>query len=130
MTGSRQGGGKKLNMNRTIKKVKIYASNVNIVDNNNLQVKIFNALLIALGAFAICYVLIIGNMIFNVVERQSLGMQSKNLSNEVGDLELKYLSMSNKVDIALSKEMGFQETKAGFAIRKSLTALNFTTNEL
>ena len=117
-------------MKKVAKQVKIYANNVNIVDNNNLQKRIFYMLLVSFGVLAICYVLILGNIIFNIVERQNLGVQTKNLSNEVGNLELKYLAMSNQIDLALSQEMGFKETQTNFAIRKSLSAAKFTTNEL
>jgi len=117
-------------MKKTAIKMKSYAPKVNIVDNNNLQKKIFHILLLSIGTLALCYVVILGKMVFNIVERQSLGSEAKYLSNEVGDLELKYLATSNKIDVALSKEMGFQEIKTQFAARKSLTALNLTSNEL
>lgn len=64
-------------------------------------------------------------MTFNVVARQSLGVHARTLSNEVGDLELKYLSLSNKVDLAMSSEMGFKEAKTQYAVRKSLGTLSF-----
>jgi hypothetical protein len=99
-------------------------TNVNIVNNNNLEKRILNILLYSLGILALSYVLILGNITFNIVARQSLGMHTKTLSNEVGDLELKYLSMSNKVDLAMSTQMGFKETNAEYATRKSLGTLS------
>ena len=116
-------------MKRTAIKIKSYTTNVNIVNNNNLEKRILNILLYSLGMLALLYVLILGNTIFNIVARQSLGVQVRSLSNEVGDLELKYLSMSNKIDLALSSEMGFKEANTQFALRKSLTALYLTPNE-
>ncbi|HNW71694.1 MAG TPA: hypothetical protein PKZ36_00200 [Candidatus Paceibacterota bacterium] len=118
-------------MKKTAKKVKSYASNVNIVDNNNLKRKMSHILLAFLGSLAVCYGIILISMVFNIVERQSLASEAKTLSNEVGGLELEYLSMSNKIDLALSKEMGFRETDTKFAVRESFTALRYnTTNEL
>jgi hypothetical protein len=117
-------------MKRVIEKTKIYSGKVKVIDNDNLQSRIFRILLVLLGALALCYFLISVKMVFNIVARQDLGIQVKNLTKEVSDLELKYFSLSSKLDIASSKEMGFQETRAQFATRKSLTALEFPTNEL
>lgn len=117
-------------MKKVAIKMKTYAGNVNIVNNNNLEKRILNILLCSLGFLALSYVLILGNMIFNIVARQSLGINERTLSNEVGDLELKYLSMSNKVDLALSSQMGFKEAKTAFAVRKPLGTLSLTSNEL
>lgn len=117
-------------MKKTALKIKRYTTNVNIVNNNNIEKRVLSILLYSLGILALAYVLILGNTIFNIVARQSLGAQIKTLSNEVGDLEFKYLSMSNKIDLALSQEMGFKEAKTIFAVRKSLGVLNIHSNEL
>ena len=114
-------------MKRTAIKIKSYAGNVNIVNNNNLEKRILNILLYSLGICALAYVVILGNMTFNIVARQSLGIHSRTLSNEVGDLELKYLSMSNKIDVTMSQDMGFKEANAQFAVRKSLGTLSLLT---
>ena len=117
-------------MKKVATKIKSYTTNVNIVNNNNLEKRILNALLYSMGFLAMSYVLILGNMVFNIVARQSLGAQARALSNEVGDLELKYLAMSNKIDLNLSREMGFKEANAKFAVRKSLGTLSYISNEL
>jgi hypothetical protein len=117
-------------MKRTAIKIKSYASNVNIVNNNNLEKRILNIILYSFGILALLYVIILGNMTFNIVARQSLGIHTRALSNEVGDLELKYLSMSNKIDLAVSSEMGFKEAKTQYAFRKSVGTLSLLTNEL
>ena len=94
--------------------------NVIIIDNNNLQHRIFHIILMSFGALALAYILILGNMVFNIIERRSFEKQALSLSNEVGDLELVYLSLSNKVDLPLSYSLGFKETKPKFAIRQAL----------
>lgn len=100
-------------------KLKMYMGNVNIIDNNNLQHRIFHIILMSFGALALAYILILGNMVFNIIERRSFEKQALSLSNEVGDLELVYLSLSNKVDLPLSYSLGFKETKPKFAIRQA-----------
>jgi hypothetical protein len=111
-------------MRETTIKIKRYTTNINIVNNNNLEKRILNILLYSFGVCAFFYVLILGNMTFNIVARQSLGVNERTLSNEVGDLELQYLSLSNKIDLAMSSEMGFKEANKQFAVRKSLGTLS------
>jgi hypothetical protein len=106
-------------------------NNVNIT-NNNIEIRriVLNVMLAVLATLALWYVLILCNMVFNIVERKSLEKESLTLSNEVGDLELSYLSVSNSIDATLSSSMGFKETKATFAIRKSLGSIKLASNEI
>jgi len=103
--------------------------NVNIM-NNNIEVEknILNTMIFILGALALFYVLILGNMVFNIVGRKTLEKEILTLSNEIGKLELSYLSVSNSVDMNLSSTMGFKETKATFTTRKSLGFNSNSTN--
>ena len=117
-------------MKKTAQKIKYYAPSVNIVNNDNLEKRILNILLCSFGMLIVLYVLILGNITFNVVARQSLGNQAKTLSNEVGDLELQYLSASNKVDMAMFAGMGFKEGNTKFVVRKSLGSLSMLSDEL
>jgi hypothetical protein len=90
------------------------------VNNNNLEkrILIFYAFFGYAGAF---YVLILGNMIFNIVADKVLEEKEElSLSNEVGDLELQYLSVSSKIDLSPLFFNGFQRNKSTFAVRKSL----------
>ena len=112
-------------------KLKMSIQNVNIM-NNNIEVQkiIFKIMLSMLGALALWYVLILGNMVFDIVQRKSLEKEMLVLSNEVGKLELSYLSISSQVDLPLSSSMGFKEIKATFATRKSLGSLKLQSNEI
>lgn len=112
-------------------KLKTRVQNVNIM-NNNVEVErvILNSLLSFVAFLAISYVLILGNTVFDIVKRKTLEKEALALTNEVGDLELSYLSLSGGVDIALSSSMGFKETKATFATRKSLGSLRLAKNEI
>lgn len=111
--------------------LKTHIQNVNIM-NNNIEVNrvILNTLLSTFGLLALLYVLIMGNMVVNIVERKALEKEVLTTSNEVGQLELSYLSVSGSVDMALSSSMGFKETKATFATRKSLGSLKLANNEI
>ncbi len=116
-------------MKTTSIKIKSYVNNVDIIVDNDLQYKIFHMMLVSFGVLALCYVFILGNMVFNIVERKVMEKEALSLSNEVGALELSYLSLSNKVDLNLSYSLGFKEVKPKFATRKAF-GLNFPLNTL
>ncbi len=111
--------------------IKRKINNVNIMNNNIAIGKItLNAMLSTIGVLALLYVLILGSMVFDIVQRRSLEKEALALSNEVSELELSYLSVSNSVDTAMSIKMGFKETKANFATRKVLGSLKLANNEI
>ena len=100
-------------------KLKMYVNGANVI-NNNIESIALRFIFLSFGTLALLYVLLLGNMIRNIVERRSLEINARILSSEVRDLELAYLSISNKVDLNFSYSLGFKETKATFATRKSL----------
>lgn len=95
------------------------ASNISLI-NNNIEKLTLNFIFWSFGFLALVYVFILGNMVSNIVARRSFETDARSLSNEVRELELSYLSISNNVDLAFSYSMGFKETKAVFATRKAL----------
>lgn len=111
-------------------KLKSYTSNVNIIDNGNLYKSILSTMMFILFILAFFYVVFLGNMVFNIVERKSLEIYANNLNNEVAELELEYLSLSEKVDMNLANSLGFKETKAKYATRKSLGSISIAKNEI
>ncbi|HWA32403.1 MAG TPA: hypothetical protein VG694_03055 [Candidatus Paceibacterota bacterium] len=111
-------------------KIKRYAGSVNIVDNNNLRHRLGIMMLSALGALALLYLIILTSMVFNIVGRRSLEAEARTLSNQVSDLELQYLSMTDKIDLNLSHSLGFKEAPTQFATRKSLGSIKVVNNEL
>lgn len=100
-------------------KLNTYVSGVSVI-NNNAEKIILKVILWSFGGLALFYVLILGNMVKDIVERQSLEAEARSLSNEVRDLEVVYLSMSSGVDLAYAYSLGFTETKASFSAPKSL----------
>ena len=97
----------------------MYIRDASII-NNDIERIILRFIFWSFGAFAFFYILLLGNMVSNIVQRRSLEMNAHALGSEVRDLELIYLSMSNNVDLALSYSLGFKEVKTSFATRKSL----------
>ncbi len=100
-------------------KLNMYVRSVSIV-NNNIEKLTLNFILGSFGALTLFYILFLGNMVMNIVERRSIEVNARSLSSEVRNLELTYLSLSNNVDLSLSYSLGFKDTKANFATRKTL----------
>jgi len=105
-------------------KMRVYSQNVNILESRDLRKRILNTMLLSLGALVVVYVLLLANMVSNVIERRSLEAHARVLSTEVGDLELSYLSISNKINPTLSRSLGFSEAKTKFVTRQSSLGLN------
>jgi hypothetical protein len=118
-------------MKQATLKLKRNIQNVNIT-NNNIEVNklILNTMLLVLGGLALLYFLILGNMVFNIVQRKNLEKQELTLESSVGNLELSYLAVSSSVDVALSSSMGFKTTQVNYATRKSLGSLKMNSNEI
>src|SRR3989344_710211 len=95
-------------------KIKMYRSNASSMSiiNHDAPRLVLHFIIWSFGALAIWYVLLLGNMVFNIVERRALEAKVRTLSNEVGDLELAYLSLSNNVNLEFSHSIGFKEVKA------------------
>ena len=100
-------------------KFNMYIKSVDVI-NYNIEKIIFNAIFCSFGMLAFFYIFLLGNMVKNILERQSLEVNVRVLTNEVRDLEANYFSMSNDIDLAFSHSMGFKETKTTFATRKTL----------
>ena len=106
-------------MRQISSKLNMYVRSVGVV-NNNIEKFIFNIIFGFFGILALLYILFLGNMVKNIIERRSLEANAHTLSNEVRDLEVAYLSMSNDIDLTFSHSLGFQEPKKTFITRKVL----------
>ena len=100
-------------------KLKMHMKGVNII-NNNTEGFLLNIILGAFATLALFYVIILGSMVSDIVQRRTLEADARTLSNEVRNLELSYLSMSNSVDLPFSYSLGFRETQTIFATKRGL----------
>ncbi|OGI62479.1 hypothetical protein A2818_01105 [Candidatus Nomurabacteria bacterium RIFCSPHIGHO2_01_FULL_40_12] len=98
--------------------------------SNEIEKVLLKIILWSFVAVAFWYVLLLGNMVSNILQRRALEINARNLSNEVGELELAYLSTSSSIDLNLAYTLGFKETKAKFATRKSLGQIKILPNEI
>ena len=95
------------NMKEINLKSNIYAKSASIL-NNSTEKYILNIIFFSFGAFALLYILFLGNMVKNIIDRRSFEIDARSLSSEVQNLEVTYLSMSNNIDLAFSYSMGFK----------------------
>jgi hypothetical protein len=110
-------------------KLNSYTRSTSMV-NSVINKRLFAIMVWCLIVLALCYALFLGNMVFNILERKTFEADARTISNEIGNLELQYLSASNKIDLALAESLGFKEIKAKFATRKTLGSIGFSKNEL
>lgn len=112
-------------------KVKQYTNNVNIIDNWDLNIKFFNAMIFAFVLVFILYAFLLTNMFLDLAERKRLDNFAYNLSDEISVLETEYLASANQVNFALSSEMGFEDVKPKFVTKnKSIGKLSIARNEI
>ncbi len=111
-------------------KIKRGIANAQVVSRGDLERKLLKILLFSLAALAFFYVFLLGRMVFNIVERESLNSQARALQNDVSQLELTYLSDSGKVDLDYSHTLGFQEVSPEYATRQSLGSIQTVKNEI
>lgn len=103
---------------------------MHLIKNKNFRRQTLSFIFISLGVLIIAYAFFLSSMVLNIVERKNLESEARGIASEIGDLELAYFSKSNEVDLSLSNAMGFRETKANFATRKSLGVLKIAKNEI
>lgn len=117
-------------------KIKNYTESVAIVNHGNLRGRALQVILGSIGVLAFLYLVILGNMVYNIIERKSLEANARTLTNEVAELELSYMSLSSNIDLNYSYALGFKElTNKEFAVRKTPGVANaksvrFAFNEI
>lgn len=103
----------------------------NIINNNDIQKRIFHSMIYTIIFLAVCYVLLLGSMVWNIVARKNIELQATTLGTQVSSLELQYLDLSGKVDLNMAYAMGFKEINKSFAKRQaSLGSVIVAQNEL
>jgi hypothetical protein len=106
-------------------KVGNYVKKVETIDQAiDLRSKIFYFLMIGFGVFSLLYVLVLGNMVFNIIERKTVEVETRNALNEVADLEATYMTLVNNIDKNSPIALGLVEVKPTFAKRSNLVLVD------
>ncbi len=96
-------------------------SNTAVLNQNDLNRRIFYAMLSLFLLVGGVYVYFMGNIVFSVLERKTVQTEIKALAQNVNDLEIAYLGKDNSINLALANSMGFTEAKGAlFANRTAL----------
>ncbi len=96
-----------------------------IINNGDLNRKIFILMAGALGLFVAVYLYFIATITFDVVARKTAENDLRGIRASVGQLELEYLSLNNTIDLAYAESLGFHEaTNTYFAKRSGTVAFN------
>jgi len=101
-----------------MKKVKAVSNE--IADNNLLRIRIFKGILLSLITFSVVYAYLIGSIVFNGLAKKSLENNVRELVNNVGQLELSYLTLSNSIDKDLAISLGYVDAHNSFIVTRTI----------
>jgi hypothetical protein len=100
----------------------VIAHNINTM--MKYKERIFYFLVGAIIVLASSYAFFLHNAITNVVERENIVKETRLASAAVSELEAKYFSVKNSIDIELAHAKGFKDSDvSAFISKKSLTAM-------
>lgn len=86
--------------------------------------KIFVGLVAAIILASCAYAFLLQKAIMNVVAREKISTDIRTLSTSVSELEAKYLTVKNTINIELAHAKGFKNAEvSNFISKKSLTAM-------
>lgn len=86
--------------------------------------KIFAILVASIFLTAFAYIFLLQKTIVNVVERQRMTVESRQLSIRLADLEQKYFSLKNNVTFDLARSKGFSSADVvSYISKKPRTAM-------
>ncbi len=86
--------------------------------------RIFSFLTFGLIISSFLYVYFLHNAISNVVEREKIVKENRVISTAVGELEVKYFSIKNSINIELAYSKGFKDAAvSSFIPKDSITAM-------
>jgi hypothetical protein len=73
------------------------------------QGQVFWALIIGIVVLMGFYIFLINKTVMNVAARGALEKNISAMNSKIGELEFKYISLKNKVNIELAYSMGFKD---------------------
>lgn len=85
------------------------------LDLNNIEQKIFWALMLCICAVSGLYLFSVVSLTMAGVDRDHLSRTAHSLATKASDLESEYLMQSNSITMAYVQELGFHEVNAKFA---------------
>jgi hypothetical protein len=79
---------------------------------------LYMLLVVTFGAL-LCYLFFIGQTVFKLVAEKNISSEIKNISAEIGELELRSLSLNDTISIERAYELGFVDAKTTQYVAKT-----------
>ncbi len=95
--------------------------NTRTLNNNDMNRRVFFIVLSLFGIISGLYVYFLGTIVFNVLERRTVATEAQALRGEVNDLQIRYLSLNNSVNLTLATNLGFSEAKGALFANNDLS---------
>jgi hypothetical protein len=92
-------------------KINTAKNNRAILNNNDMNRRVFFIVLSLFGIVAGLYVYFLGTIVFGVLERRTVATEAQTMRQEVNDLQIRYLSLNNSINLGLASSLGFTEAK-------------------
>lgn len=115
-------------MNRINVNINKYANNATVINHVDLNARILKFIFYAFGILALGYVFILGNLVTNIIERRTLEVEARELTNVLSSLELEYLEKGSAIDLEYSHNLGFKDTKIFYATRLNVDNVKLAKN--
>ena len=112
--------------------VKTIALKTNIVNNHNLERRMFRILAVLLATLFISYIFFTGRIILDIIARRAVDNSLRTLTAEVAELELQHISADGAVNFKYAQTLGFTEPKKIYFARRAALVKNTSVarNEL
>src|SRR5574343_15020 len=91
--------------------------------------RIFSIITIGFIISSFLYVFFLQSAISNVVERDRISKENRSLATTVGELEAKYFTLKNSIDMELAYSKGFKDSKVTAFIPNSPVTAMVNKNE-
>jgi len=92
-----------------------------IIRDGDTRRNIFKVLLSFLILLSVLYIYLIGSITFNILARKSLESNIREVGNQVGNLELEYLTLSGNINTNLGLSLGFTNANGTIFATKTIT---------
>ncbi len=96
---------------------------IDITENINTQKILLRLLICMVVLLSGIYFYLIGSITFNIVARRSLENNIANLSSEVSQMDLAYLSKVNQINKEYAISNGFVELKQNLFVSKEIKSV-------
>ncbi len=78
---------------------------------DNIEKRIFKALIAGILFSAFLYIYFVSTSVVNIVQRKNIESETQGLSSNVGNLESQYISLNKNITLSYAKSLGYVEPR-------------------